>query len=190
MSCTNPSITDQYDVFQARIYSIVYVFFEVSLLRAMQIGEYRGTLVDSTIMREGLMYELMHADALIQQFQGFLNAYLLEQFDGEVFENAYVLSNELLLAYNFAHRMIRHGQHREYQQRFLECVMNLTNLESLSTADLRTVDWDELPRKERFMALADLDVTFLQDLREQEYDWTPTTDIEHIIFSAIQNNHS
>jgi hypothetical protein len=185
MSCTNPNISDQYEVFQARIYSIVYVFFEMSLLRAMQISEHRETQVDSEIMRLGLLYELVHTDALIQRFQPFLQAYLLQDF-GEDFSDAYVLANELMITYTFTLRMIQSGRHSEFQRRFLQCVMNLTDLESLCNMDLTRVDWNTLPRKERFMNLMDLDTLFLQELNELQ--WTPSTDIEHIIFSAIQNH--
>lgn len=195
MSCANTNMLQHYQNFQCRIYAIIYVFFDASLQRAFDIAEVQNTVVTSQIIKYALLYELIHEDAMIQKHQDFLNVYLLDQIhenQDHCLDGAFALANEIVIAYQFCHTLLQAGRHRVYQQIFLECAMNFVDLQQLTLLGASNITVESVrdaPKKRYMMQIPPLDIEFLHDIDDRIQSWNAETDIEHIIFSAIENNN-
>lgn len=196
MSCTSLSqnMAQTHEHFQCRVYAIIYIFFDISLQRALQIAENENTFVTASIMQESLFYELSHPEGLIQRYQEFFGAYLLDNVSESTTnpENVRALGMEILVAFTFAQYMISNGHHAQYQRVFMDAVMNSVDLMVVmqNNVVLDSTNVRFVPRKTHHLQIPELDEEFLDEIRHDNVEWSAQTDIEHIIYSAIQNSAS
>jgi hypothetical protein len=183
--CSTINDTHKQKEFKARVYAVLYVYFEISLHRAIQISGYET--MTPKVLETAMLYELTHENALFQKSQMFFASFLLDILDEETPRISYEYTKCLNNAYLYAKYALDLTTVEDFESIILDSVLNFVDLDHILQNKIKITPQNVhiLPTKLSPIPITRIDTQYLELIHKNELSWAPTTDIEHILYSAM-----